>query len=62
VTLRGGRTLQVFVNGDSVINPIQLEPPIGPVASGLALWQRDVNEKAEIRAEFSRFTEWLRPD
>jgi hypothetical protein len=61
VTLRRGRTLQVYVNEEAVTYPLPLDPPLGPVSQGLSLWQRDVQEEAEIRAEFTRFTVWLRP-
>jgi hypothetical protein len=59
VTLRRGRTLEVFANGAAIGDPIELNPPIGRCAQAFALWQRGKGSKTDVRAEFRQFTVWL---
>jgi hypothetical protein len=58
VISRGGRTLEIYVNGSAVGRPIRLEESMGAVAPGLALWQRGRGDDQELRAEFKCFTVW----
>jgi hypothetical protein len=61
VVVRGGRRMEIYVNGAAVSRSIQLEPPLGPrVCPGVGLWQRS-GVQGEGRAEFSRFTVWKLP-
>jgi hypothetical protein len=60
VILRDGQTLEVSVNGRAVTAPIKFDPPLGSVVPGLAFWQRSANDQATVRAEFTRFTVWLK--
>jgi hypothetical protein len=58
VVLRGGQTLEVYLNGSAVIRPIRLKQPLGQVDQGMALWTRNLPTEAEVRAEFKRVTLW----
>jgi serine/threonine protein kinase len=61
VVLRGGRSLQVHVNGSAVSTPIRLRQPTGRVFQGLMTWRRGPIGDEEVRAEFSRLTVWQLP-
>jgi serine/threonine protein kinase len=58
VICRGGRRLELFVNGSLTGQPILLDPPFLPVYPGLAVWQRGRGTQEVLRAEFSRFRVW----
>jgi hypothetical protein len=62
IICRGGRRLEIFVNGSRTGPPISLDPPFLPVYPGLAVWQRIQGTQEELRAEFSRFTVWQLPN
>jgi serine/threonine protein kinase len=63
VLLRGGRTVEVYVNGSVVCQPIRLKEPLGPVFQDLMLWKRGRGEDdPELCAEFTRFTVWELPE
>jgi hypothetical protein len=61
VVLRGGQALELYVNGEAISPPIQLERPLGAARPCLVVWQRDVGARSEGRAEFSGFTQWSLP-
>jgi serine/threonine protein kinase len=56
--LRGGRRLEVYVNGSAICAPIQLEQPLSPVLAGIEAWLRSGHYEPKGRAEFRRFTVW----
>jgi hypothetical protein len=56
--LRGGRTLEVYVNGSPICAPIQLEQPLSRVCAGIQQWARGGHYEVKGRAEFGRFTVW----
>ena len=58
VVLRGGQTLEVYVNGAAVTRPIQLPQRLAVVCPGVGLWERCGAPELKARAEFSRFTVW----
>jgi tetratricopeptide (TPR) repeat protein len=60
VILRDGQTLEIYANGQPVTAPLQFDPPLGSVVPALAFWQRNANDQATVRAEFTRFTVWLK--
>jgi hypothetical protein len=60
IILRDGQTLEVYANGQAVTAPMTFVPPLGAVVPGLAFWQRNANDQATVRAEFTRFTVWLK--
>ncbi|HKB39712.1 MAG TPA: hypothetical protein VKD72_24970, partial [Gemmataceae bacterium] len=51
---RQGRTLEVFVNGVAVSEPLRLDRKYGAGDQGIAVWDRN----GEARAEFARYTLW----
>jgi len=57
VICRGGRMLEVYVNGFAISGPIQLPQPIAPVCHGMLLWGRG-RRNSEWHAEFTRYTLW----
>jgi hypothetical protein len=60
--LRGGRHLEIYVNGKAIHPPIALEHPLGPqVFQGLELWERSGSDVKKARAEFQRFKVWQLP-
>jgi serine/threonine protein kinase len=61
VAVRGGQTLELFVNGTAVCPPIRLKQPLGKVRPGLQLFKRGPGDDGEMRAEFTRFTQWQLP-
>src|SRR3954453_4830640 len=60
IKLHDGHMLEINVNGQAITAPIKFDPPLGSVVPGLAFWQRNANEQATVRAEFTRFTVWLK--
>jgi hypothetical protein len=56
--LRGGRRLEVYVNGSPICAPIQLKHPLSPVSAGIQVWSRCGHYEVKGRAEFRRFTVW----
>jgi hypothetical protein len=60
VILRDGQTLEIYANGQPVTAPLKFDPPLGSVVPALAFWQRNANDQATVRAEFNRFTVWLK--
>jgi hypothetical protein len=56
--LRGGRRLEVHVNGSPICAPIQLEQPLSLVHAGIQQWARGGHYELKGRAEFRRFTVW----
>jgi hypothetical protein len=60
VILRGGQTLEIYVNGEAVARPIRLAQRLTPVSPGVGLSERGARGK-EGRAEFRRFTAWKLP-
>jgi hypothetical protein len=61
VILRGGQTLEIYLNGTAISPPIQLEQPLAQVHPGMMFWVRDPTLKEKGHAEFSRFTLWQLP-
>jgi hypothetical protein len=61
VILRGGRILEIYVNGSAITRPIQLKQPLGVVSPGLVLWERCGQSELKGRVEFKRFTVWRLP-
>jgi hypothetical protein len=58
VILRGGQTLEIYVNGAATCRPIRLAQPLASVCPGVGLWERCGNPELKGRAEFRRFTVW----
>jgi hypothetical protein len=61
ILLRGGRSLEVYVNGSAVSAPIRLQQATGRVSPGLMCWRRGPGTDGEVRAEFSRLSVWQLP-
>jgi hypothetical protein len=59
--LRGGKQLEIYVNGRTLIPPITLPQPLAPVFPAIQLWERAGHGQFEGRAEFKRFTLWRLP-
>jgi hypothetical protein len=58
VILRGGRMLELYVNGWAICAPIHLEQPLSPVSAAIQVWARCGHYDVESRAELKRFTVW----
>lgn len=61
VILRRRQSLEVYVNGTPICQPIQLREPLTSVCPGLGLWERCGHPELKGRAEFRRFTVWQLP-
>ena len=53
VILRGGRNLEIYVNGTAISKAIQLEQGLASADPSIMSWSR--------RAEFTRYTVWPAP-
>jgi hypothetical protein len=58
VILRGGQTLEIYVNGRAITGPIQLKQRLASVCAGVSLWERCGHTELKGRAELRRFTLW----
>jgi hypothetical protein len=58
VILRGGQTLEIYVNGTAICQPITLRERLGPVCPGVGLWERCAHPELKGRAVFNSFKVW----
>ncbi len=56
--LRGGKTLEVYVNDQAICPPITLREPLPAVIPGIGLWERCGAPELKARAEFKSFKVW----
>jgi hypothetical protein len=59
--LRGGQTLEVYVNDQAICAPITLREPLPSVVPGIGLWERCGAPELKGRAEFSSLKLWKLP-
>jgi tRNA A-37 threonylcarbamoyl transferase component Bud32 len=61
VVLRGGQTLEIYVNGRAVTGPIRLKQRLESVCPAVVAWERCGHAEMKTRVEFSHFTVWRLP-